>query len=410
MFNKQHPLFLWFVWLYCALAGLAWGHLPGIWATAAALLLPVLIPQLPRASRRFIAALTYFLVGSFSIVHGSAEFFGAGAGDGGGLADGMGLATCMGWSFWIVSSILLSLPWLIARNPALSVLAVLIDALPPLGLIGWLSPLAGAGVLFPGMGVYGVALLLVIWGLWSVKTWGKRIAVGSLAVALVANAIAAFSPLQGATPTPAIDGWVGLQTHTGELVTPLQGVESAMQAGQMALAYPKAAAVVFPETIAGHWLPGTQAALFNEYQQRQNKAQIWLVGAVTFGKTQRWDSVVEYAPGVGHAGRSQAGHIVARTAFPVPVSMWAPWAKDRYGATWYTPAMKIDGQRVYVSICYDQVLSWVWLEAVWQRPDVIIAVSNVWWAAKTDIPAIEDENTDAWARLMGAGVVMARNG
>ena len=65
---------------------------------------------------------------------------------------------------------------------------------------------------------------------------------------------------------------------------------------------------------------------------------------------------------------------------------------------------------ISVSICYDQALSWVWLEAVWQRPDVIIATSNVWWAAKTDIPAIEDENTAAWARLMGAGVVMARNG
>ena len=399
MFNKQHPLFLWAVCLYSALAGLAWGHLPGIWATAPALLLPVLIPQLPRASRRFIAALTYFLVGSFSIVHGSAEFFGAGAGDGGVIADGMG------WSFWIVSSILLALPWLIARNPLLGVLAVLIDALPPLGLIGWLSPLAGAGVLFPDMGVYGLALLLAVWSLWSVKTWGKCIIGGSAIIALMANTIAVFSPLQGATTTPAIDGWVGLQTHTGELVTPLQGVESAMQAGQMALAHPKAAVVVFPETIVGHWLSGTQAALFNKYQQRQNKQQIWLIGAVTLGKTHRWDSVVDYTPGVG-----PVGHIVARTAFPVPVSMWAPWAKGRYGATWYTPVRKIDEQRAYVSICYDQALSWVWLEAVWQHPDIIIATSNIWWAAKTDIPAIEDENTAVWARLMGAGVVMARNG
>lgn len=398
MFNKQHPLFLWFVWLYCALAGLAWGHLPGIWATAPALLLPILIPQLPRASRRFIAALIYFLVGSFSIVHGSAEFFGAGSGDGGGLADGMG------WSFWIISSILLALPWLIARNSLLGVLVVLIDALPPLGLIGWLSPLAGIGVLFPGMGVYGVALLLVVWGLWPMRRWGKWIAVGTLAVALVANAIAVFSP------TPAIDGWIGLQTHTGELVTPLQGVVSAMQAGQMALAHPRATVVVFPETIAGLWLPGTQSALFNEYQQRQNKVQIWLIGAVTFGKTHRWDSVVEYAPSAGKADRRQHGRIVARTAYPVPVSMWAPWEKDRFGATWYTPVRNIDGQRVYVSICYDQLLSWVWLEAVWQHPDVIVATSNVWWASKTDIPAIENENTAAWARLMGAGVVMARNG
>ncbi|MBU2807122.1 MAG: carbon-nitrogen hydrolase family protein [Burkholderiales bacterium] len=399
MFNKQHPLFLWFVWLYSALAGLAWSHLPGIWATAPTLLLPVLIPQLPRASGRFIAALTYFLVGSFSIVHGSAEFFGAGVGDGGVVADGMGLANGMGWSFWIVSSILLALPWLIARNSLLGVLAVLIDALPPLGLIGWLSPLTGAGALFPGMGVIGVILLLVAWSVWSINTWGRWVAAGVILLAFTANVIAIFHPIS------APKGWFGMYTHTGELVTPLRGIESAVSAGQRALQHSKSVVVVFPETIAGHWLPGTQAALFHEYQQRRNKAQIWLIGAVTLGKTHRWDSVEEYAHGMG-----KSGHIVAKTTFPVPVSMWAPWAKDRYGATWYEPVQKIAGQRIFTSICYDQALSWVWLEAVWQHPDVIVATSNVWWASQTDVPAIEEENTDAWARLMGDGVVVARNG
>lgn len=384
---NRHPFFLWAACLYSALAGLAWGHLPGFWAAAPVLLLPVLIPQLPRASWRFFAALLYFLVGSFGIVHGAAEFFGSGSG------------AWLGWTFWIASSILLAAPWLTARGPLLGVPAVLIDALPPLGLIGWLSPLTGAGVLFPDMGIIGVVLLLAVWGLWPVKTWGKWIASGAILIAFAANAIAIFHPI--ATP----EGWIGLQTHTGELATPLQGVESAMKDGQMALAHPKAAVVVFPETIAGHWLPGTQAALFNEYQQRQNKAQIWLIGAVTFGKPHRWDSVVEYAHGIGKTGR-----IVARTAFPVPVSMWAPWKMDRYGANWYEPVRKIAGQRVFTSICYDQLLPWVWLEAVCQHPDVIIATSNVWWASKTDIPAIEDENTAAWARLMGGEVVMARNG
>jgi len=384
---NRRSFFLWAVCLYSALAGLAWGHLPGFWAVVPALLLPILIPQLSWASGRFSAALLYFLVGSFGIVHGAAEFFGANSGD------------WMGWSFWIVSSILLAAPWLVARNPLLGVLAVLIDALPPLGLIGWLSPLTGAGALFPGMGVIGVILLLFAWSIWSVNNWGKWVAAGVILLAVTANVIAIFHPIA------APKGWVGMHTHTGELVTPLQGVESAVNTGQRALQHSKAAVVVFPETIAGHWLPGTQAALFHEYQQRRNKGQIWLIGAVTLGKTHRWDSVVEYAHGLG-----RSGHIVAKTAFPVPVSMWAPWAKDRYGATWYDPVQKIAGQRIFTSICYDQALSWVWLEAVWQHPDVIVATSNVWWASQTDVPAIEEENTDAWARLMGDGVVVARNG
>ena len=376
--------------ILAVLLGLSWQY--GYWGPILSLVLIPLVVMGKNRRDRYGVALAYYLAGSHGLILGSASFFGPGH-------------VPKGVALWFASSALLAAGWAFADRPWRVIAVLVVDALPPLGLFDWLSPLAGAGVLFPGMGVYGVALLLVVWGLWSVPRWGKWIAVGSLAVALVANVIVFY------TPFPTIpSGWVGLQTHTGELVTPLQGVESAMHAGQMALAHPKAAVVVFPETIVGHWLPGTQAALFNEYQQRQNKAQIWLIGAVAYGKTHRWDSVVEYAPGLGHADVRQHGHIVSRTAFPVPVSMWAPWAKDRYGATWYEPVQKIGGMRVFTSICYDQLLSWVWLEAVWQRPDIIIATSNVWWAAKTDIPAIEDENTAAWARLMWAGVVMARNG
>jgi len=39
---------------------------------------------------------------------------------------------------------------------------------------------------------------------------------------------------------------------------------------------------------------------------------------------------------------------------------------------------RIANLEVMVVICYDQLLVWPWLEALWQKPEVIIAPGNGW--------------------------------
>ena len=70
------------------------------------------------------------------------------------------------------------------------------------------------------------------------------------------------------------------------------------------------------------------------------------------------------------------------------------------------------------ALCVEQVQPWTWFEAILQRPDVILAMSNGWWASGTEglSPrvgaaglAIERASSRAWARLMGLPVVWAGN-
>ncbi|WP_414039486.1 hypothetical protein ACJU26_09860 [Acidithiobacillus sp. M4-SHS-6] len=97
--------------------------------------------------------------------------------------------------------------------------------------------------------------------------------------------------------------------------------------------------------------------------------------------------------------------------------MWHPWQPGKgyrnraeYPAAWWTPVQKINGKRVWASICYDQLLPAVWLEGVIQKPRVVLLTNNEWWAQGTRIPTIQRNSSWAWVRLMGAVMVDAKNG
>jgi apolipoprotein N-acyltransferase len=100
-------------------------------------------------------------------------------------------AVTIGIAAWITTSALLASPWAAfaprgrsaPTNFLHAVLATLAVTLPPLGLIGWLSPLHVSGALFPGWGIAGLGLGLLVTGL--AATTGNprcRLALGSLLV------------------------------------------------------------------------------------------------------------------------------------------------------------------------------------------------------------------------------------
>ena len=102
----------------------------------------------------------------------------------------------------------------------------------------------------------------------------------------------------------------------------------------------------------------------------------------------------------------------------MPVSMWHPWSQSHgyvradgvdYEASWWEPVRKVDGVRTWASICYDQILPWVWMEGVVQDPQLVLLTNNEWWAKGTGIPEIQRATAWAWARLIGAPVVEAEN-
>jgi len=372
-----------------AVAGSAW-----LWGGSsllgplASLGLPVLVSGSGTARRRFWVALAYYAVGCWPIVSAVLGYWGE-------------HHALMAWAAWAGSSVALSLPWALPPGRGGLLAALLLTALPPLGAIGWLSPMNAAGVLFPAMGWIGVlcmlALVLILPLAW--RDWGgsRQVLVSLLVCAVLTNAAAGVEHGLGLAPASA-KGWIGIQTQIdpddGNVLAGIANNQAVIAAGLDQGA--GARVLVFPEAILPDWYDGTRA----QFAAAVPPGQVWLLGVQMDAR----DAVVRIRHGY---------------ADPVPVTQsaglllggdWQPWNPRTLDPAWWQRVFDLDGQRVWAAICVEQVQPWTWLEALWQRPTVIVAQANAWWAVPgSAAPGIQDASTRAWARLMGVAVVTAVN-
>src|ERR1700686_3458714 len=132
-------------------AATAWsGHLAAI---PLSLVSPLLVYRTKSRKHAYVSMFSYYAAASWPLIPGARAFFGV---QGTPL---IGLFLCL------AAAAVLALPWglLFTRargTAALFVpLGILLAAIPPLGIIGWASPLLSAGVLFPGSKWFGLALI-----------------------------------------------------------------------------------------------------------------------------------------------------------------------------------------------------------------------------------------------------------
>jgi hypothetical protein len=210
-------------------------------------------------------------------------------------------------------------------------------------------------------------------------------------------------------------GWIGMDLHLGPIT---RNVMADMARNQEWISQTQDKAghhtvVLLPETLLTWWA-GNAA----EVQSAVPQGQTWLVGAsVPVGPALLADGIEEVRGGVVD-GKEKRGRLLFISPFPVPVSMWHPWYRGHgfvradgvgYEAGWWEPVRKVDGVRTWASICYDQLIPWVWVEGVVQDPHVVLLTNNEWWAKGTGIPEIQRATAWAWVQLIGSPVVEAEN-
>ncbi len=372
---------------------LAGGAIWNVWPAGAAvlsLLLPAGIIQAERKSARWLLAFIWFLAGSVSIVPAAAGFFGS-------QALGFGVAA------WVASSALLALPWVIANTPARAIAAVLLDAIPPIGLIGWLSPLTAAGWLFPGQGLAGVLGCLMVMA-WIAAVANQCAGHRHSRVYLTGGILVVWSVFVNLLyiPPAAPAGWVGIQTSippsNGNVFQAITNNRALIAAGQSQGAHAKY--LLFPEAVLDDWWPGTRSQIAAAVPH----GQTWIIGAETQGAGASWDALV-----IARAHHTNP-RPVFRASLPMPVSMWRPGFAESFQAAWHEPVQEIGGHRVWASICFDQVLPWVWIDGMIQRPDLVLLPSNDWWAQPwNSAPEIQKVQTEGWIRVMGVPAIFANN-
>ena len=333
----------------------------------------------------------YFASGSFGLIPGSGVFFGHGA-----------TSYLLGAALWVVSSALLALPWVFAdaRRPWTIIAAIGLDAIPPIGLFGWLSPLTAAGIFWPGTGYFGIIFLMT--GILSAHHFFNSDGKSKISIFLLGGiflfSISSNSGIWISGNSKNIPEIKKVDTYVGKFPKNIMSVISRnkkiIEAG---LRNSGNSIILFPETIAV-WQAGTAY----QYGNSVPPGQTWLIGATTEKDGKKADSIVIVRHGM-------PSRIIFRAAFPVPVSMWHPWKKRGYIATWREPIKKIAGIKMAAIICYDQLLVWPWLEIMPGRPEIILLPRNEWWAEGTGIPVIQKNTAAAFSRLIGAKEITATN-
>ena len=372
-----------------AIPGLAWilGGASQIGPLLSILLVAAVATGRNRVER-LTAALAYYATGCWPIVGAVAGYWGTGHA-------GVSLMA------WAACSVALAIPWALATNWRGLLFALAATALPPLGVVGWLSPLNAAGMLFPGMGWIGLALAVgSMLAMNSVLAGQRRpgLFAGASWWTLLSAVIVAIGANVVASPASAPLGWVGVQTHIvpskGNVLRAIQNNQSIIDAG---LAQGKGARVViFPEAVLENWLPGTR----QQFAEAVPPGQLWLIGA----QAEKSDAVVA----VTH-GRATATPL-AKAAGLLLGGDWQPWKEDTLRPAWVQHAFSLRGNRVWAALCVEQVQPWTWLEALWEKPVIIVAMSNAWWAPPgTAAPGIQEASFRAWARLLGTPTVWAVN-
>lgn len=385
---KMNRCQAWYSPIGAMLTGIiAWsGWMPAI-ALAVAMPIAVSIQKSRRAA--FLTALGYYAGASWPLMPGAKAFFGPNT---------TWLESAI---LWLTSSLLLALPfgiyWLKHLRQLGIFLALVAVTVPPIGIIGWASPLTASGVLFPGTAWLGLAATFFLCS--SAFAFPRLLA--TIASLLFVIAHAAYHP-----PAPPAS-WLAIDTKCGSGFSasdPLREFKTA-QIIQGIVRDSDRRVIVFPEMVVRRWNDAAKA--FWEptlIHLRQADKTILLGAGLSLSGCRK-----SYLNAVVILGSHPASPFIQR--IPVPIAMWKLFsAKDGVPLRLLgTGTAMVADQRVAILICYEQLLIWPVITSALERPNILIGTANDYWAAGTPIPAIQNASLHAWARLFRLPYISASN-
>jgi hypothetical protein len=351
----------------------------------------VLLFGLPRKRKdAFLLMLCYYGGATWQIIPGASVFFGH-------HANPVQIVL-----LWLAISAALAAPWAVLWSLKGTLrfyavpLALLVLAVPPLGIVGCASPLTAAGLMFPGLGWTGVFLTFLACGL-----------LASHPLRGIAVFLAFGLPAQILYRTPASPpDWQGVTTHFGgvglDSRDPFADYAAAQSIQETAL-NSSARTIVFPETVVPNWNEATDAFWDRTIRTLQRDGKTILVGAHVSEKS----------------GSHSLNAIIIRGAqgndeflqrVPIPVGMWIPFSEDgvplRLGGA---GTMEIAGRSAAVLICYEHLLIWPVATSFIRKPTILVGVANDYWARTTTVPAVQHACLTSWARLFRVPMLWAEN-
>jgi len=406
------------------------GHSVGL-ALAAGL--PIVCLRAGSRKVAFESTLGYYTAGLWPMIPGLQRYIGSSA------------SPLIPFAIWLLAAILLSVPWTVAwtdrprkyiwRVP----LAFVTTSVPPLGIIGFISPLTSAGYLFPSTSWVGLAAVALLPGvLLAARGMAPRV---RLPVACLAFAACGLLAIGGRVRTTleaeTIPGWVGVNTHFGDLSQPFRDYAAATFVQRKAAESP-ARVLIFPEFIVPRWSEATLAFWRRTLDRCRKRGQVLVIGAGLPSNVRMKNDrpTFDFAAAIDALESRDSSSLGTTKAFtgsspesventllilgassgklyqrvPVPIGMWRPFSNVSVPLRLNGPGViDIDHQRTAVLICYEEILTFPVLASMLQNPTAIIGISNSFWFDETTIPDYQAAALRGWARLFQLPLFMAVN-
>jgi hypothetical protein len=371
---------------------------------------------LPRRIHVLFFILGYYMGSTVELLWGAVAFF-----------DGRMLKAAF---LWFLLQCILTTAWIILkkgrtqfRHILLQVVGTLFITIfvPPYALLGIANPITASGYYFPASGYWGIGLYILL-----ICTAAYLLANSSsekirerkqvkfllgiiLTFAIVLNGRNHFK--NGLSNVPS--GWAGINTHLGRFPADNYQIiferhlelkvfaEEEIRRGKKVIIFPESVAGILTNTGKNLWLDIDLLA-------KRQDAHILLGGYLPVSPS-IYDNAL-FVIGKDIPGLSKA--LTARIS--MPVTNWRPLLKPS-ASIHIGPAhdgvFTIKDQSAAFLICYEQVLVWPLLQSMAgrQKINLIVAVSNIWWAKDTKIPDIMDRICRVWGRLFNISVLRIVN-
>lgn len=371
---------------------LSWGHYLTLTILSLSLFLSYLLME--KRSHLLLFALGYYLLASRGLLLGVEHYY-----------HHLGYALLI----WGVAALLSSLAWILIWSPSftkrryLFPLALLLTILPPLGFISWVNPLPTIALLLPDLGFFalfieiGVLYLLAIVGRRYTKCHYCLGAMVTLPLALLLMIHFVIAPHVKVNPTlESIQSNIEYYPLTFDKSKEYQRIKTffySVQEGQNLN-------TLLPENALGNY-----SAVQSMVWEDLDKNRTVFAGATMYNsrytKNRNVLLQIEY----------NSTKILYQQRVPVLIAMWRPFTHRGTEATLYQqPVVAFKGARAGIFICYEQLLTYPYLQTFFYKPKMLIGVSNLYWAKGTNIKAIQKETMELWAILFGVPLSFSVNG
>jgi hypothetical protein len=353
----------------------------------------LLFPFVYLCSRRrldSLCAVFYYAAATWSVIPGAQGFFRTGHN------------FVLPLAIWVALVTLCSAPWfcLYSRRylPVSTIAALAVLALSPLSLVTVAHPLIAAGHWFPGTRWSGLGLPIILIAAY------RRFGTAMTLIVLIAASIATHARFHRPFPDPhilVVDTHFGGQSPQNDVAPRLEMQEQTIQ--QIALAHPDRL-LVFPESIIPNWNGMHEARWASTFAQLRLQHTGLLIGTtIPIPNTEANRNVLL------SRGYTERFSYVQRV--PVPLGMWH--LGERLSGfplmLLFPPTIRVWNHRAGILACYEQLAFWPAIETLAHNPDMLLAPSNLYWAANTPIPAIQHVAAQDWADLWSIPLYEASN-